>query len=205
MAFNFNGTTQYMETTSPLTAVPLTISCWVRGSSTSAPQGIFEINQGSQTNAWSIRRTSGSNNIQAYIRNSGTTITFNSSGTYTSGEWFHACLVCESNTSRTIYLNGGNEVTDTNSVTPTSINTVWVGFAGGYWNGDIAECAIWNSALNKDQVISLSKGFSASLVQSDNLVWYAPLLRNLQEISGARTITNYNTATAAPHPRIYGI
>lgn len=205
MAYNFTQNA-YLSSSTPVSTTPLTMCCWARGSSNNNPQVLFEINQGSQTNAFSIRKVNGSNNIFGYVRNAGiATITFNSTGTYTSNEWFHSCLVCESSTSRTIYLNGGNETTNTDSVTPTSILEVWVAYGSQSFIGDIAEAAIWNVVLSKDEIISLYKGFSPSLVKPNNLIYYVPLIRNLSEICGGRIITNNSSATVSDHPRIYGL
>ena len=40
-------------------------------------------------------------------------------------------------------------------------------------------------------------------VRPQSLVFYAPLVRNLQDVKGGLTISNNNTATVAVHPRVY--
>jgi hypothetical protein len=40
-------------------------------------------------------------------------------------------------------------------------------------------------------------------VRSRDLSFYAPMVRNLQDLRGGLAITNNNTATVADHPRIY--
>ena len=205
MAFFFDGG-DYMESTAPVTAVPLTIAGWFRGTTTDSTRGLIELNSGGNTNYFSIRKVSGSLNIRGTVRlDNGTEQTVSSTGTYTQNDWFHAAFVCESATLRTIYLNGGNEANSTVSVVPSGINTMFIGFAGAYWTGDSAEVAIWNAALTKSQVESLAKGFAPSLVQPDNLVQYMPLIRNVQDLIAARLITNNGPAAVATHPRIYGL
>jgi hypothetical protein len=40
-------------------------------------------------------------------------------------------------------------------------------------------------------------------VRPQSLVFYAPLVRNLQDVRGGLTITNNNTAAVANHTRVY--
>jgi hypothetical protein len=40
-------------------------------------------------------------------------------------------------------------------------------------------------------------------VRPQNLVFYAPLVRDLIDAKGGLTITNNNGATVANHPRVY--
>ena len=72
-----------------------------------------------------------------------------------------------------------------------------------YLNGRIGEVGIWSAALNADEVKALSRGMTCDKVRPQSLVFYAPLVRNLQDLKGGLTITNNNTATVAAHPRVY--
>ncbi len=73
----------------------------------------------------------------------------------------------------------------------------------GYMNGLLAEVGIWNVALTAEEIASLAKGMTCDKVRPQSLVFYAPLVRNLQDVKGGLTITNNNTATVADHPRVY--
>jgi hypothetical protein len=66
-----------------------------------------------------------------------------------------------------------------------------------------AEVGIWNVALTDAEVASLAKGMTCDKVRPQSLVFYAPLVRSLQDVRGGLTITNNNTATVANHPRVY--
>jgi hypothetical protein len=72
-----------------------------------------------------------------------------------------------------------------------------------YANGRIADVGVWSAALNADEILSLSKGVTCDKVRPQSLVFYAPLVRELQDVKGGLTITNNNTATVANHPRVY--
>ena len=70
-------------------------------------------------------------------------------------------------------------------------------------NGLIAEVGIWNVALTADEIASLADGMTCDKVRPQSLVFYAPLVRELQDVKGGLTITNNNGATVANHPRVY--
>lgn len=70
-------------------------------------------------------------------------------------------------------------------------------------NGRIAEVGVWNVALSAQEIASLADGMTCDKVRPQNLVFYAPLVRDLIDYSGGLTITNNNTATVANHPRVY--
>ena len=97
---------------------------------------------------------------------------------------------------------------DTTDLTPTGINELLIGarrFSGAvglYFDGSIAEAAIWNAALTDDEILSLAKGFTPDQIRPQNLVFYAPLIRELQDLRGGLTITNNNGATVSNHPRV---
>jgi hypothetical protein len=126
---------------------------------------------------------------------------------YSANTWHHACGVVSSATSRTIYLDGANSATGTASITPSNLNVISIGRrpdgSFGLMNGLIAEVGIWNVALTAAEIASLAKGMTCDKVRPSALVFYAPLIRSLQDLSRAAAITNNNTATVADHPRVY--
>ena len=67
----------------------------------------------------------------------------------------------------------------------------------------MAEVGIWNAALTAAEIASLAKGMTCDKIRPQNLVFYAPLVRDLIDAKGGRTITNNNAATVANHPRVY--
>ena len=89
------------------------------------------------------------------------------------------------------------------SLNRTSIGALLRGSPALYLNGDIAEVGIWNAALTAAEIASLSKGMTCDKIRPQNLVFYAPLVRDLIDAKGGLTITNNNGATVANHPRVY--
>ena len=72
-----------------------------------------------------------------------------------------------------------------------------------FFNGLLAEVGIWNAALSPAEIASLAKGVTCDKIRPQNLVFYAPLIRDLLDQKGGKTITNNNGATVANHPCIY--
>ena len=125
-------------------------------------------------------------------------------GSYLSTTYFHTAGVYGSTTSRTAFLDGNAGTTDTVSQTPGATDRFAIGgYISAFLNGRNAEVAVWNAALTDAEIVSLSKGFKPTRVRPQSLIFYAPLVRDLQDLRGALTITNNNTATVADHPRVY--
>jgi len=128
---------------------------------------------------------------------------------FSSNTWQHACGVWNSTLSRTVYLNGGSSATSSVSVVQPNTDRVLIGMrtSGGvnglFMDGQIAEFGIWNAALTAAEIASLAKGMTCDKIRPQNLVFYAPLVRDLIDQKGGLTITNNNGATVANHPRVY--
>ena len=74
---------------------------------------------------------------------------------------------------------------------------------GQFLSGTISEAAIWSVALTDAEIASLAKGFSPRRIRPQSLVFYAPLLRNLQDLRKGLALTAVNSPTVANHPRVY--
>jgi hypothetical protein len=74
---------------------------------------------------------------------------------------------------------------------------------GANLDGRVAEVALWNVVLSDDEFVSLSKGFKPSRIRPQSLRFYAPIVRNLQNLRDALTFTNNGSATVTEHPRVY--
>lgn len=204
MAYELNGTSQYLSTTNPVSAAPFTIACWAWVNNTTGTKALVSLNQNSGTNRFVLSMAS------AVLRfgdsGSGGAVT---SGTQVANTWFHACGVEVSTTNRFCYRNGGNAGQNTASRTPTSINalnigtTINTGTPTQLLAGRIAEVGIWNAALTAEEVASLAQGMTCDKIRPQSLVFYVPLVRNLQDAKGGLAITNNNGATVVTHPRVY--
>jgi hypothetical protein len=203
MAYEFvAASNQYLVTSStPVTSTPLTMACW--GIKNLATEGRELVG---------LVDSAGSDRIVLGFVNTGIAARVNTAvanaGTNTLGVWRHAAGVFASSTSRTAYANGGAGATNTTDVTATAINSISIGARGispviNYHDGLIAEVGIWDVALTAAEIASLAAGVTCDKVRPQSLRFYAPLIRDLQDLRGGLTITNTNTATVADHPRVY--
>lgn len=72
-------------------------------------------------------------------------------------------------------------------------------------NGETAEQAIWDVVLTVDEIASLAKGFRATRVRPNNLVFYSPQVRGRQELVAGRTLNvGVGSENILPHPRVFG-
>jgi hypothetical protein len=216
MAYDFNGTNQYISAGSaPVAAVPLTMACWFSVDNTTANHTLISLSStlGTFNNYFRIRAAGAvaGDPLQATCAQDSTESVATSTSAFSSGTFHHAAGVFSSNTSRTVYLDGGNSATSTENISPLNINSSQIAAVflrginafSGFTDGRIAEVGIWSAALTAAEVASLAKGMTCDKVRPQNLVFYAPLVRDLQDVRGGLTITNNNAATVATHPRVY--
>ncbi len=211
MAYDFNGSTQFLSTgISPISSEPLTMALWFNRKNFAGNVVFVALDRGtnSGTGIHNIGGSTGSSLSAA--SNDGTISSVTSTNSYTLNTWNHGCSVMSSASSRTIYLNGGGASTSTVTKNVTGLSNVSIGarYANGvvgiYAPALIAEVGIWDTALTDSEIASLARGMTCDKVRPQNLVFYAPLVRDLQDVRGGLTITNNNSATVADHPRVYG-
>lgn len=213
MAREFSGTDQYLDLASaPVTGVPLTMSAWYRYDTAIADEAEHTVLSLTDADAFNeltieVGRTGGVDYAIAMVNENNTNLGFALSTTPpTINTWQHLAGVFTSTSSRTVYLNGGNNATETTTSTPATISNVNIGATLSNsvitkdFNGAIAECAIWNVALTATEILALSQGYSPILVRPGSLVFYTPLVRELTNFKGT-AMTN-NSSTVFDHPRI---
>lgn len=211
MAYNFNSLNRSITSGTTVTAYPLTLAAWFNRNRSPSATPLFlvtvDFSGGTQFHGIALEATS--NNVSARTNAGGSLGTAVSTTTFTTNEWNHAAGVLDSSTLRTVYLNAGGEGASATNLTPSSINNTTIGARyansslGNFADAMIAEVGIWNVALTKPEIASLANGATCNLVRPQSLVFYAPLIRNLQDIKGGLTLTNNNGATVVNHPRVY--
>lgn len=211
MARNFNGTSHYIETPSAVvSAEPLTMACWFRPSDITVSYVLMSVSEFSSLARHQMTcsgATAGDPVRMASVNAAGAAGIAATSAGYSSGAWHHAAAVISSSSSRSVYLNGGSSGTDSTLITASSINRTCVGASrhnsvtNNPFSGDLAEAAIWAAALTAAEIASLAAGYSPLLIRREALAFYAPLIRNVQDIRGGLALTDAGT-TVADHPRI---
>jgi hypothetical protein len=216
MAYEFAAaSSQYLSASSaPVTTYPLTLAAWIYPTSTASPTAIISIENTSTGHRFILQQNvANGSHIQvgaiAATPAGGRSVT---SG-LTTNAWQHAAGTFSTNNSDnwTAYLNGSSanqsaslsETRDPSTLNGTKIGARTGASLGLYFAGLIAEVGIWNAALTAAEVASLADGMTCDKVRPQSLVFYAPLVRDLQDVRGGLTITNNNTATVAVHPRVY--
>jgi hypothetical protein len=214
MAYNFTlSNSQFLRTGStPVVTEPITMACHFYRKTNNATEVLVAIDNGTNPST-GIRVMSCVSNTNTLFATSNDGISGPSSAqttaTYSLNTWNHACSVFASSTSRTIYLNGGNSVTNTGDRNVTNQSNISIGarYIGGsvslFADLLIAEVGIWNAALTAAEIASLAKNITCNKIRPQNLVFYAPLIRNLQDTKGGRIITPVNNPIVAAHPRVY--
>jgi hypothetical protein len=211
MAYFFNGTTssRHLEVSATgISGVPMTIACWVRRTSnTITGTAVSSTHIASQhQNRLDITTTG---QLTLLTRGSLANTSFTIPTTTTNNTWNHFCGQFES-TQYTGFVNG--VAGTTNAITLGSQNSPGIITIGAHrfvsvyavhMRGDIAEVGVWSAILTADEIGSLSKGMACDKVRPQSLIFYPPLIRNLIDLKGARTITNTNGATVVNHTRIY--
>lgn len=203
MAFEFVGTSsQYISANSAiLTAYPITICAFINVPSASTVYRNIAIYKDATERLVNFAIDSGKVMVEAVQNYGGRG---SSIGTLTANTYFHGAGILLSTTSRTAFLNGTAGTLDTTLVSPATPDKFAIGgFPTGYLTGKNAEVAIWNVELTNAEIASLAKGFKPTRIRPQSLVFYAPLLRNLQDLRGGLSLTNNNSATVADHPRVY--
>ena len=211
MAYQFTAaSSQYLSTTTtPVTAAPITISCWANPGANGSVRTLVSIETGTTTSIF-LFYIDASGNLFIFVQNSAGTFGQNNAGTLVSTTlWSHCATVISASNSRLVYLNGSASATSTTTILPSDIAQIKIGASKRtgsvefFNNGLMADVGIWNAALTQPEIASLAKGMACDKVRPQSLVFYAPLARDLIDVRGGRTITNNNTATVANHTRMY--
>ena len=210
MALSLNGSSYIESTSTPVTTFPFTMACWFNPANDTAGGTLMSIGVANGLDRFQMvnRGDLAGDFIAISSLVGATAATATTTIGYTANTWHHAAAVCASITGRSIFLNGGGKDTNTTSSNPAGINNIlqggrWSTSRGFFFNGRMAEAAIWNVALTDDEVLSLSKGFAPYLIRPSNLKFYNRCLRTSEDRAEGRTLTQVNI-TNFDHPRIYG-
>ena len=206
MAYEFNGTNQFLEVGSAVVNRPCTMAVWAYLDNVTNVRDFVSVSSKTQLAVLRLNV----NATQFRIADQGNVNAVANGGIVSANVWNHYAGVFASGSSRTPYTNGvaGAENTTTvAAITPTftNIGAFYAGTATAiqFMDGLIAEVGIWNAALTAAEIASLAKGMTPDKIRPQNLVFYTPLVRDLNDQKGGLAITNNNGATVANHTRVY--
>lgn len=219
MAYNFNGSTQYLRATYSTNALvgawPVTMFSRAKSTNMTATQIVSTY----------IYSNSPYNGLALYLSGAvgGDPVAFTRFGAgggnvdsavgYSSGVWLAAAARVISNTVFDIDVENTVTTGGTTSVAWQSASEMQIGgrlqpALNTLLTGDVACVAMWNVALTDAEIASLVAGFSPRRVRPQSLVFYAPLVRELTVLQAAAVPNVALAGVASPavsdHPRSYG-
>jgi hypothetical protein len=117
--------------------------------------------------------------------------------------------VSSSDSSHTVYLDGGGKITITTQINPQSVDQLAIGVLNraspvNWFDGKLAEVAVWDVALSDADAVTLAGGTPASSVSGADCLFYADLRSNAVDLIAAATITNNGSVAfdAGDHPPV---
>lgn len=207
MAYQFDGSSQYLEVSSAVANRPCTLAASAYLNAIDEANDICSV---CSKTTLSVLRINIGGGGQFRIADQGNVNAVANGSIVSAGQWSHFAGVFASGSSRTAYTNGiaGTEQTTTVASIAPTFTSIGAFFPGNttpvqFFNGRIAEVGFWNVALTSAEIASLAKGFTCNQVRPQSLVFYAPLVNLLRDEADAKTIANNGGATVANHPRVY--
>ena len=203
----FNGSSDYIQLNDPFSYTNHTIAAWVYVSNDANNKIIFDNREAGSDGL--VFFSTGSEIIQHTFNNS----TLASTSSYTD-EWIYAVGSYDGTTQR-LYIDGSQVASATTSQTMSTTTDAIIGARSfstkdNYFNGNLANVAIWNRALSSDEINSVMwKSYEAlSGAESNGLqAWYsldditspAASLANMEQLAADKdaTIENKAAITAA--------
>ena len=170
----------YLIASAPcITAYPFTVACWFRAATQHAGSLWTVADTESNTEEWSLQVQLGGG-VRCSTR-AGTAVEANAttSTTYSVGVWHHALFLGRSSTDRRVYLNNGGEATNSTDKSPTGLSVTAVGRTNRitpafYFNGRLAQLAVWAIDLPPEDRRALVDGAQPSTLHPEALVAYWP-------------------------------
>lgn len=212
MSVSLNGTSQYIEWAGDPVGggVNEAIFCWMRPRGTAlsgnaCPLGMGRFGAGSELGILTIGGTA----VRAAARDGSASENAQQSRTL-SDNWFAVMGVFTSTSDRTIRISGASSVNNTNlnnTLSPGAFDRFRIGVRGYdnslYFEGDIAEVALWSGTLpDEADFTSLAAGTAPETIKSGSLVLHATLLTAAAlGVTTGQTLTSTGSpTTGATHP-----
>jgi hypothetical protein len=212
----FNGTSDLAQVVaSIMAATPFTVCAWVKPAAVTAEMAVAGGFDTSDTtvdaNSLIVAGNVAGDPVRAYTVTGGSGFNFSDINGVTAGVWQHIAGVWSSITSRQAFLNAVGGGANTTSDDPSAaIDTFIIGarrtssVTGTYFEGLIAEVAVWNVALTQTQLEELAAGAAATEVAPESLAHYWTLESDGTDSIGSADLTFTGTTHSEDHPTITG-
>jgi len=197
--FDDAASDRLLTTSTPVTAPPFTMAVWFNTDALQVQTVFGIVDSGGNADYWCVG-INASNQAYLTIYDNGPIYAV-STKAYSINTWHHFCATITNDTTRQVYLDGGNPDPSppVNNMSPDGADRIGIGVLAraaltGYFSGCIAEAAIWNMILSAREIAALgNKGFSPLLVRPESLVGYWPLLKSLRDKLGIYDLTAVGT------------
>ena len=197
----FNGTSDYIQLNTPFSHTNHTIAAWVYANNVGGGKFIFDARD---ANDDGIRMEITGDNYPKYSLNA-------ADAEYTtafSNEWIYMTASYDGTTQK-LYVDGSLVVSSATSQSVSTTTDARIGAASyslsNYFNGNLANVAIWNRALSSDEINSVMwksyealRGTESTGLQAwyalDDITSPAASLANMQQLATDKNATIENTA-----------
>lgn len=200
-----SGSLQYLERAAPITGPPLTLSSWINFTDLTSVHSIISLADSSVGDQYFLlmaRGNVGGDPIRFDARSVGISSADTSIG-YLANTWQHVCAVAGGVDDRSVFIQGGNEGTNTTTTTPTGIDVISIArlgdsTPGAYADGRIFWPCVWNVALTNAEVSRLASGVPPWWVRPEAIV-ACPDLRTLYDPFMRASFKNFGSVIANPY------
>ena len=211
MAFNFDiGSTEYLEAdVGVVSAYPYSMSCWFyvpTGWGGASATAMYVGDKDVSNDHYASMLIGNDQTVRNYTRGGGAVEAVSTSTNWSLDTWHNGICVWVRAIEKKVWLDNGGLASNTNAATPANIDRVSIGRNGDStpgWYADfyLAECAIWDIQLTAGERATLAAGYSPLFVRPASLVFYQPLVRNVNWRHMGPALTASGT-TVVRHPPI---
>ena len=205
--FEITETDTIFYTLSPEPTLPITMSCWVNVDSPDQESVFMSLNDDDSFDLIYIG-TSGDNTTliaNHFDLSNGLDVI----GTREVGVWHHIGGIFRSDSNREGVLDGVlTGSADTTSQDTLTFNRLAIGGSGQSnpcceFNGQIAECGVWDVALTAAEMASLGAGYSPLFIRPASLILYVSCVNTTsRDRVGVFPLQAFGSALNFPHPPI---
>jgi len=203
----FNGTSDFIQLNDPFSHTNHTIAAWVYVEATATTKIVYDNREANDDGIFLA------SNVDEKIRYSVNSSDVITTGIY-SNEWIF-CVGTYDGTTQKLYINGSQTNSASTSQTISTSTNALIGARShtsldAYYNGNLANVAIWNRALSSDEINSVMWKSYEGLTDSEEnglQAWYsldditspAASLANMEQLATDKdaTIENKAAVTAA--------